>query len=291
MFEVNAVVIPRVSCDLPSSPIPLDLKWNHLHDLTLADPSFGQPGRIDLLLGVDVFVDILRDGQRKGPPGSPTAFETDFGWVLGGSTGPLGISAHTNFHISTFHTTTLSGDDVLKRFWEVEESPSDQACLSAEEHAVIHHFDSSHKCSSEGRFIVPLPKRPNAPPLGELRSQAVKRFFSLERSLNAKGCLQDFDAVMQEYVDLGYAETVPTADLEKSPEVAFYLPMHAVYKSSSSTTKIRAVFDASARSSTGTSLNNTLLVGPTVPPPLVDVLLRFRLHAVALTADVSERLS
>ena len=288
VFEVNAVVIPRVSCDLPTSPIPLDPKWNHLHDLTLADPSFGQPGRIDLLLGVDVFVDILRDGRRKGPPGSPTAFETDFGWVLGGSTGPLGISAHTNFHISTFHTTTLSGDDVLKRFWEVEESPSDQACLSAEERAVIHHFDSSHKRSSEGRFIVPLPKRPNAPPLGESRSQAVKRFFSLERSLNAKGCFQDFDAVMQEYVDLGHAETVPTADLEKSPEVTFYLPMHAVYKSSSSTTKIRAVFDASARSSTGTSLNDTLLVGPTVHPPLVDVLLRFRLHVVALTADVSK---
>ena len=64
--------------------------------------------------------------------------------------------------------------------------------------------------------------------------------------------------------------------------------MHAVYKSSSSTTKIRAVFDASARSSSGTSLNDTLLVGPTVHPPLVDVLLRFRLYPVALTADVSK---
>ena len=36
------------------------------------------------------------------------------------------------------------------------------------------------------------------------------------------------------------------------------------------------------------SLNDTLLVGPTVHPPLVDVLLRFRLHRVALTADVSK---
>ena len=52
-------------------------------------------------------------------------------------------------------------------------------------------------------------------------------------------------------------------------------------------TKIRAVFDASAKSSTGVSLNDTLLVGPTVHPPLVDVLLRFRLHRVALTTDVS----
>ena len=29
------------------------------------------------------------------------------------------------------------------------------------------------------------------------------------------------------------------------------------------------------------------LVGPTVHPPLIDVLLRFRLHRIALTADIS----
>ena len=65
--------------------------------------------------------------------------------------------------------------------------------------------------------------------------------------------------------------------------------MHAVRKESiaSTTTKIRAVFDASAKSSTGTSLNDTLLVGPTIHASLIDVLLRFRLYRVALTADVS----
>ena len=51
--------------------------------------------------------------------------------------------------------------------------------------------------------------------------------------------------------------------------------------------KVRAVFDASAKSSNGVSLNDTLLVGPTVRPPLIDVLLRFRLHRVALVTDVS----
>ena len=48
-----------------------------------------------------------------------------------------------------------------------------------------------------------------------------------------------------------------------------------------------AVFDASAKSSTGVSLNDTLMIGPTVHPPLIDVLLRFRLYRVALTTDVS----
>ena len=92
---------------------------------------------------------------------------------------------------------------------------------------------------------------------------------------------------MEEYFQMGHAESVPVTDLEKSQQEVFYLPMHAVRKESSSTTKIRAVFDASAKSSSGVSLNDTLLVGPTVHSPLIDVLLRFRFHRIALTTDVS----
>lgn len=64
--------------------------------------------------------------------------------------------------------------------------------------------------------------------------------------------------------------------------------MHAVKKESSTTTKIQAVFDASARPSSNVSLNDILLVGPTVHSSLIDVLLHFRLHRIALTADISK---
>ena len=83
---------------------------------------------------------------------------------------------------------------------------------------------------------------------------------------------------------MGRAETVPIADLENSQHEVVYLPMHAVRKESSSTTKIRAVFDAFAKSSSGVSVNDTLLVGPTVHSSLIDVLLRFRLHSLQMPA-------
>ena len=44
----------------------------------------------------------------------------------------------------------------------------------------------------------------------------------------------------------------------------------------------------SAKSASRISLNDMLLVGPTVHPPLMDVLLRFRMHRVALTTNVSK---
>ena len=54
-INVKAVIVPRVTCDLPSQPVPFKADWSHLADLALADPDFGRPGKIDLLLGVEVF--------------------------------------------------------------------------------------------------------------------------------------------------------------------------------------------------------------------------------------------
>ena len=92
---------------------------------------------------------------------------------------------------------------------------------------------------------------------------------------------------MEEYFEQGHAELVPTSDLDKPASQTFYLPMHAVRKETSTTTKVRAVFDASAASSSGVSLNSLLMVESTVHSSLTDVLIRFRLHHVALTTNVS----
>ena len=101
---------------------------------------------------------------------------------------------------------------------------------------MTRHFETHYSRSKEGRFVVPLPKNPNARPIGESRSQAVKRFLSLERSLNFKNRFQDFNSVMLEYIEMRHAEAIPATDLEKPTELTFYLPMHAVYKATSTTT-------------------------------------------------------
>ena len=155
----------------------------------------------------------------------------------------------------------MSGDDILRKFWELEEKPTSDV-MSPEECLVIQHFKAHHKRTDNGRFVVPLPKKPNTKPLGESRSQAIHRFCSLERALHAKDLFGDFEAAVEEYFKMGHAELFPTVDLEKPAQEVLYLPMHIVRKESS-TTKVRAVFDASASSSTGVSLNDLLMVGPT----------------------------
>ena len=197
-----------------------------------------------------------------------------FGWVLAGPTSQPSAKSFITSH----HVFVTSSDNLLQRFWEIEENTKHKFNQLPEERSVVQHFEKTHCCAPDGRFIVPLPKKPHAPPLGESRSRAVWRFLSLERSLRAKAEFEDFDSVMQEYFDMKHAELVPTADLEKLTHRVFYLPMHAVKKESSTTMKIRTVFDVSAKSSSNVSLNDILLVGSTVHSSPIDVLLHFRLH-------------
>lgn len=116
---------------------------------------------------------------------------------------------------------------------------------------------------------------------------ALRSFLSLERRLQRFCQFQDYSRVMHEYFTLGHEERVLDADLNKPAEDSFYLAHHAVYKESAST-PLRVVFDGSMKTTSGVSLNDQLLVGPTVYPPLNDVLIRFRKHSYVLTTDVSK---
>ena len=104
---MEAVVLPKVTSNLHLHPLPFD-RWCHISDLQLADPDFGSPGSVDILLGIDVFSSVVLHGRRFGPPGSPSAFETHFRWVLAGV---VDVESPQR-HIVSYHTSILTGDDL-----------------------------------------------------------------------------------------------------------------------------------------------------------------------------------
>ncbi len=71
---------------------------------------------------------------------------------------------------------------------------------------------------------------------------------------------------------------------EEQAERVHFLPHQAVIRRDKDTTKLRIVFDASAKS-TGLSLNDC---GPKFDQKILDLLLRFRVHRVALTGDIEK---
>jgi hypothetical protein len=116
----------------------------------------------------------------------------------------------------------------------------------------------------------------------------MNRLSSLHhRSQRDKQLETAYRAVIQEYLDLGHmskiTSTYPSGDV-------YYLSHHGMVKESIDTTKLRVVFDGSASSTTGVSLNDTLHTGPKLQD-LVSILLRFRSHQYVLTGDIGKNVS
>ena len=64
--------------------------------------------------------------------------------------------------------------------------------------------------------------------------------------------------------------------------------MHGVSKESSSTTKLKIVFDGSANTSNGISLNDSLLTGPNLYPLISTILTQFRSYKYVISGDISK---
>ena len=171
-----------------------------MKDLSLADPFFDQPGKIDLLIGCNVLQDVLMSEIKRGSPGQPMAIKTTFGWAILGHYKLNSESYSTHPAQVCSVTASLNSDDLLRRFWEIEEfATSNKKSLTPEEQEVITHFKHNHVLLPVGRYEVTLPKKSNAPLLGESRLQAVNRYMANKRSILHKGTYDKFQGVVQEY--------------------------------------------------------------------------------------------
>lgn len=56
--------------------------WNNIKDSQMANPIYHCLGSFDLLLGVDILLSILLNGQNIGQTSEPIVKETTFGWVI-----------------------------------------------------------------------------------------------------------------------------------------------------------------------------------------------------------------
>ncbi|XP_071056929.1 uncharacterized protein [Onthophagus taurus] len=173
----------------------------------------------------------------------------------------------------------------MQKFWTIEEESSSKPYLSTDEIDCEKHFVNSHSRDSSGRFIVRLPFRKSPRELGNSYMIAVKTFSRSElRFARDESFKTAYSKFMREYLDLNHMRPV-TVPVE-SPN--FYLPHHGVIRESSTTTKLRVVFNGSQTTSSGLSLNDCLHTGPKLQSELVDVLLRWRRHPVAFACDLEK---
>ncbi|XP_060810246.1 uncharacterized protein LOC132904333 [Amyelois transitella] len=263
----------------PSSP-----DWSEIENLSLADPGFISPGRIDVLLGAEVYGDIILNDIIKHPEGHLLAQNTIFGWIISGKV-PQGAPTDVTKMVSL--NIQVKEDFLLKQFWELEnELNSIQKKLSKMKEKCEEFFDLTTSRNKEGRFVVRLPFNSDDPECqyGGLKEIAQKRFYLLEKKLQKNPKLkEEYGKVMQEYLDLGHMREIKDETIHPK---AVYFPHHAVVREDRETTKLRVVFDASCKGANGVSLNDNLLIGPKLQQDLRHILMRWRRFPICIVADI-----
>ncbi|XP_059055473.1 uncharacterized protein LOC131849411 [Achroia grisella] len=179
-------------------------------------------------------------------------------------------------------------DDIradLTRFWQLEEICS-KSNYFPEERMCEEHFVANTTRLDDGRFCVRIPLKHDSSVLGNSFHRAEHCLFSLERRLTSNLELRDmYSNFMTEYKSLGHMSEYKQPEVDKKE---YFIPHHGVMRDSSTSTKLRVVFNASSPTTSGVSYNDIQMIGPTVQDDLISILLRFRQHKYVLSADVEK---
>ncbi|XP_058064652.1 uncharacterized protein LOC131214287, partial [Anopheles bellator] len=283
-YPVKFFVIPDLP-NLPHQTIALS-NMDVPSELSYADDRFNVAGPIDAILGAGVYFASLAPGLKRNDRGL-TIQDSVFGWLVGGI-----LQADVADDVRSHQCGVVTVEDDLRlsieRFWQVEDASLPQAAISTEISSpdLEAFFKETTSLAPDGRYVVRIPLRGELGQLGDSYQHGVRRLLALERKLERHSqTYDDYRTFMREYVDLGHMMPITPNDADR---VIYVIPHSCVIKPESSSTKLRVVFDASAKSSTGVSLNDLQVVGPVLQPDLLRIWLDFRVHTVVATADIAK---
>ena len=287
--HLTLFTVPFICEPLACQPVSFcQENFDHLAGLDLADPSDGRsPLAIDILIGSDQYWELITGETRRGNSG-PVAIHTELGWVLSGPAAsptqdlPSACLVTHTLQIESLPQDTQALDDQLKSFWELESFG-----VSGSDHSVYDDFRSTVRLK-DGRYEVELPWKDPHPTLPDNYQLCLRRLYGLVRRLKQDpDVLHEYDSIIHDQIQQGIVETTESSEEAKEDERIHYLPHHAVVRRDKETTKVRVVYDALARSD-GLSLNDCLHAGPKFEQKIMDILLRFRVHRIAVTADIEK---
>lgn len=208
--NVVCLVVKQITGHLPAERICFSIPAG----IPLADPNYGHPAEIDLLVGSELFWLILRPGTLQLGKGLPTLKNTAFGFIIGGPTSTNAIK-NCSFFVQSSKTSQnekLEGQvsETFYKGFEEDKIVKRWPCALYDSNFCEEQIQKTVRRDIEGRFIVALPFKDCRPILGISRPMAEKRFLSLEKKLETDSELHyNYGQVIQNYLDLGHLIEIP----------------------------------------------------------------------------------
>ncbi|GFV25023.1 uncharacterized protein TNCV_884891 [Trichonephila clavipes] len=241
-----------------------------------------EPNEIHMLLGADIIGNLLIGDEVKHLKGGLVAVNTHLGWTVMGKM-KMEKERHSNVLLS-LHVS----DNCIKDLWSLDvlgiKDPFEKKTRIELEEAAKDHFARHVTRDADGRYVVSLPWIQGHPFLSNCRNLAERRLKNCVRSLERSKNLGKYEAVFHSWQDEDIIEEVQNVADKKNEH---YLPHHPVYKDNS-TTKIRPVFDGSAKEKNSSSINECLEKGPNMVELIPTIVNKFRLRKFGITADIEK---
>ena len=280
VIDTRALVLPVITSFLPHRSFALE-NVGEFRGLRLADPSFNSSSGIDLLLAADILAKSFRVGTLPFAGGTLVAVNSAFGWLISGIV-PQDAGNSTSLFVTCLECSLESR---MEKFWELESPVFERKRYSIDEIACERHFADTFERDDSGQFVLRLPFVSYSFDFSHSRQFALNRLVSMENRFGNNPRLKSaYVEFLNEYERLGHMVRVPVDDCN----CGYYLPHHGVFRESSTTTKLRVVFDGSSTFTARHSLNDFLYPGPKLQNELLDILLRFRLYRIVFAADVEK---
>ncbi|MCG8078471.1 MAG: hypothetical protein JAY75_19800, partial [Candidatus Thiodiazotropha taylori] len=174
----------------------------------------------------------------------------------------------------------------LEDFWNIESIGIIDNLITTNDELAKKRFKET-LTFKDGRYQVTWPWKEEIPDLPLNRELAIGRLKSnVARMRHKPELMKQYNTIIQDQLNKGVIEK---ADYTLVNGPRHYLPHHAVINPHKPTTKLRVVYDASAKTRKEyNSLNDCLYRGPVMLNDLCGLLMRFRLHQIAIVADIEK---
>ena len=281
-FDVNCINAEKgVLTYLPNPEVrKLKQRFRRLKRLEFSDEATtAKQLPIHVILGAADYQRIRTTEQPvlgDNPDCDPGAEFTMLGWMLYGRLGSDSSAAEKSFFLNSSKSEfeRLCSLDILG----LEEPGHEQEFHES--------FTSNLLKSKENFYETRLPWKTDRMSLPNNKALAEKRLLNTTRRLQKIGKLADYDDIMQEQIKEGVLEKTPDAP---TGEVVHYIPHQPVFREGAETTKLRIVYDCSAKQSEyQPSLNDCLETGPSLQPLLFDIILRNRMKRYCIMGDIKK---
>ncbi|GFX69208.1 uncharacterized protein TNCV_3563841 [Trichonephila clavipes] len=131
-------------------------KVNIPSNIDLADKDFGIPEEIDMLIGCELFFELLRPNKFRSPRKKWLFQETVFGYIVVGSFDKFEEKSYCGLAINA-EINSGNLNQQLQAFWEIEKVDETSIEHSLEEEICETQYQNTHYRTEEGRYVVQLP--------------------------------------------------------------------------------------------------------------------------------------